>query len=142
MNLMSLIPISFTSYAIMKRKKVIWALIPNLPYFLCAVALVYRVPDQLPCEVFLTAVILLLIVHISRSRNTTLSDRTILKLSLPLLIFILSLGAIYPQKGYKKDELANIYKGKGTQKEKELVYDILFSIKALRLNLVFICIVY
>ncbi len=106
MNLMSLIPISFTSYAIMKRKKVIWALIPNLPYFLCAVALVYRVPDQLPCEVFLTAVILLLIVHISRSRNTTLSDRTILKLSLPLLIFILSLGAIYPQKGYKKDELA------------------------------------
>lgn len=29
---------------------------------------------------------------------------------------------------YKKDELANIYKGKGTQKEKESVYDILFSI--------------
>ena len=31
---------------------------------------------------------------------------------------------------YKKDELANIYKGKGTPKEKELVYDILFSINA------------
>ena len=31
---------------------------------------------------------------------------------------------------YKKDELANIYKGKGTQKEKELVYDILFGINA------------
>ena len=31
---------------------------------------------------------------------------------------------------YKKDELANIYKGKGTQKEKEQVYDILFSINA------------
>ncbi|MCD8305372.1 MAG: DUF4835 family protein [Prevotella sp.] len=31
---------------------------------------------------------------------------------------------------YKKDELANIYKGKGTQKEKETVYDILFSINA------------
>ena len=31
---------------------------------------------------------------------------------------------------YKKDELANIYKGKGTQKEKESVYDILFSINA------------
>lgn len=29
---------------------------------------------------------------------------------------------------YKRDELANIYKGKGTQKEKESVYDILFSI--------------
>lgn len=29
---------------------------------------------------------------------------------------------------YKKDELVNIYKGKGTQKEKESVYDILFSI--------------
>lgn len=29
---------------------------------------------------------------------------------------------------YKKDELANIYEGKGTQKEKETVYDILFSI--------------
>ena len=31
---------------------------------------------------------------------------------------------------YKKEELANIYKGKGTQKEKEAVYDILFSINA------------
>lgn len=31
---------------------------------------------------------------------------------------------------YKKDELANVYKGKGTQKEKESVYDILFSINA------------
>ena len=31
---------------------------------------------------------------------------------------------------YKKDELANIYKGKGTQKEKESVYNILSSINA------------
>ena len=31
---------------------------------------------------------------------------------------------------YKRDELANIYKGKGTQKEKESVYDILFNITA------------
>ena len=29
---------------------------------------------------------------------------------------------------YKRDELANIYKGKGTQKEKQTVYDILFNI--------------
>lgn len=31
---------------------------------------------------------------------------------------------------YKRDELANIYKGKGTQKEKESVYDVLFGINA------------
>ena len=31
---------------------------------------------------------------------------------------------------YKRDELANIYKGKGTQKEKESVYDLLFNINA------------
>ena len=31
---------------------------------------------------------------------------------------------------YKKDELANIYKGKGTQKEKESVYDVLMGISA------------
>lgn len=31
---------------------------------------------------------------------------------------------------YKRDELANIYRGKGTQKEKESVYNILFSINA------------
>ena len=35
---------------------------------------------------------------------------------------------------YKKDELANIYKGKGTQKEKESVYDILRSINASQNN--------
>jgi hypothetical protein len=31
---------------------------------------------------------------------------------------------------YKKDELANIYKGKGTQKEKESVYELLMGISA------------
>ena len=35
---------------------------------------------------------------------------------------------------YKKDELSNIYKGKGTQKEKNAVYDILFSINASQNN--------
>jgi hypothetical protein len=35
---------------------------------------------------------------------------------------------------YKRDELANIYNGKGTQKEKESVYDILFSINASQNN--------
>lgn len=35
---------------------------------------------------------------------------------------------------YKRDELANIYKGKGTQKEKESVYSILFGINASQSN--------
>lgn len=35
---------------------------------------------------------------------------------------------------YKKDELANIYKGKGTQNEKEKVYEILFGINASQNN--------
>ena len=35
---------------------------------------------------------------------------------------------------YKKDELASIYKGKGTPKEKETVYDILFGINASQNN--------
>lgn len=39
-----------------------------------------------------------------------------------------SLPAIWTD--YKKDELASIYKGKGTPKEKEAVYEILFSINA------------
>lgn len=35
---------------------------------------------------------------------------------------------------YKKDELTNIYKGKGTQKEKERIYDLLMSINASQSN--------
>ena len=35
---------------------------------------------------------------------------------------------------YKRDELANIFKGKGTQKEKESVYDILMGINASQNN--------
>lgn len=35
---------------------------------------------------------------------------------------------------YKRDELANIYKGKGTRKEKEQVYEILFGINASQNN--------
>ncbi len=43
-----------------------------------------------------------------------------------------SLPAIWTD--YKKDELASIYKGKGTPKEKESVYDILFGINASQSN--------
>jgi hypothetical protein len=35
---------------------------------------------------------------------------------------------------YKKDELANIYKGKGTQKEKQRIYDILMALNASQNN--------
>ena len=35
---------------------------------------------------------------------------------------------------YKRDELANIYKGKGTAKEKEQVYELLFNINASQSN--------
>ena len=35
---------------------------------------------------------------------------------------------------YKRDELANIYQGKGTQKEKEVVYDLLLNINASQSN--------
>jgi len=35
---------------------------------------------------------------------------------------------------YKKDELASIYKGKGTQKEKQSVYDILLGMNASQSN--------
>ena len=35
---------------------------------------------------------------------------------------------------YKKDELKNIYKGKGTQKEKERIYDMLMNINASQSN--------
>ena len=35
---------------------------------------------------------------------------------------------------YKKDELKSIYKGKGTQKEKERIYDMLMSINASQSN--------
>ena len=35
---------------------------------------------------------------------------------------------------YKRDELANIYKGKGIQKEKEAIYELLFSINASQNN--------
>ena len=35
---------------------------------------------------------------------------------------------------YKRDELANIYKGKGTQKEKESIYEMLFAINAAQSN--------
>ena len=35
---------------------------------------------------------------------------------------------------YKKDELANIYKGKGTQKEKQRIYDLLMGLNASQNN--------
>jgi hypothetical protein len=35
---------------------------------------------------------------------------------------------------YKKDELANIYKGKGTQKEKQRIYDLLMAMNASQNN--------
>ena len=44
--------------------------------------------------------------------------------------------SLFPQiwTDYKKDELANIYKGKGTQKEKQRIYDILMGLNASQNN--------
>ena len=44
--------------------------------------------------------------------------------------------SLLPQIGtdYKKDELTNIYKGKGTQKEKQRIYDILMALNASQNN--------
>jgi hypothetical protein len=35
---------------------------------------------------------------------------------------------------YKRDEIANIYEGKGTQKEKQAIYEMLMSINAAQNN--------
>ena len=44
--------------------------------------------------------------------------------------------SLFPQiwTDYKKDELANIYKGKGTQKEKQRIYDLLMAMNASQNN--------
>ena len=102
----NLIPTVFTTFFIVRRRDIITALLFYLPYFICAVGLVFMFPDQIAFELALGGVILLVLVHVFRNKERKSSENKTLIMIVPIIAFMLLLGVIFPQNTYDKDRLA------------------------------------
>lgn len=107
-NIINLIPMAYTTYFLTYKKIPALSLLFYLPYFLCASTNYVMTPDAVHVEFAAAAVIVLLVVHVTRKNANYALDRSILKLSAVVLLITIALGFIYPDDfEYNKDNLAN-----------------------------------
>lgn len=102
----NIIPINILTYVIIKRKGVLIPLILYIPYFFLAVANMGMVPSQSSVVVTLSGVILLFFVHLMRHKERSVSDKSLLLLTGPVLLVTVITGLFFPMDDYHKYELA------------------------------------
>lgn len=105
-GLYNVIPTVFTTFFIVRRRNLIPALLFYLPYFICAVGLVFMFPDQISFELAMAGVMLLVLVHVFRKKERKSSENKTLLMIAPVIVLMLLVGVIFPQKTYDKDRLA------------------------------------
>lgn len=106
MIVLLLFPTAVTTWVLTRRKKVLISILSYMPFFVPSVALTYKFPDQIWCELALTGVILLLIFQCIRKAERAETDKRLLLISLPVLMLALIVGRIYPMNGYDKKDFA------------------------------------
>lgn len=102
----NLIAVCCTSYFLMRRRLIPVGLLTYLPVFVCAVANIIMVPRVVPCLIAATGIILLLFAHAFRYKSRTVAERALLILIIPVIIFSVLFGSIFPEDKYKQNELA------------------------------------
>lgn len=102
----NLIAVCCTSYFLMRRRLIPVGLLTYLPVFVCAVANIIMVPRVVPCLIAATGVILLLFAHAFRNKSRAVAERALLILIIPVIIFSVLFGSIFPGDKYKQNELA------------------------------------
>lgn len=102
----NLIATCCTTYFLMKWRLIPIGLLAHLPVFVCAVANIVMVPKIIPCLIAGTGIILLLFAHAFRNKSRAVSERALLILTIPVIMFTVLLGIIFPEEKYKQDELA------------------------------------
>ena len=106
LNAYNFIAISFTTHALIRRKNIPWTLLLFAPIFVMSVANTTMLPNIPPCIVAATAVILLVLAHAMRNKELHVTGKMLLILALPVLLFTILLGVIFPESKYDKNELA------------------------------------
>ncbi len=102
----NLIPISVTSFTLIKRKFIPLSLLFYGPIFFFSVANTSMLPDQAPCICTATGVLLAVLAHAFRKKKRKNGDRLVLITSVPAFILALTISLIFPMKGYKQDNIA------------------------------------
>ena len=105
----NLIPLTFTAFAVIRRKLIPLALVFYAPVFLFSVANVVMIPDQAPCIFAAAGVMMLLLTHALRHKRRDNAERFSLLLAVPAFLLALVIGAVFPLKEYKKDQLATSF---------------------------------
>lgn len=102
----NLIPLTFTAFAVTRRKLIPLPLLFYAPLFLFSVANVIMIPDQAPCICAATGVLMLVLTHAVRHKRRDNAEKLSLLLVVPSFLLALTIGAIFPLKGYRQDDLA------------------------------------
>ncbi len=106
LEVIGLIPISITSYLLMKRKFIWIASILYAPYFGLAVANIAYPPASYSVIIAIMGALLLLTSIAASKKQRTKGDKFLLIMTLPVLIATIILGSIFPMNKYDKDTLA------------------------------------
>ena len=97
---------SVVTFAVKRRKCIVPSLLVFLPHFMISVSNVSMCPAQAPCIVAATGLFLALLAHAYRHKKRDTADKTLLVLTVPVLLFALMWGAFFPAKHYEKYEVA------------------------------------
>ena len=102
----NVIAIALTTYFLTKRKNIPLSLLIYAPIFVCAVSNTVMLPDKAASITAVTGVFLLILAHAYRNKRAKNSGKILLALVVPLALFPILTGVIFPVDGYDKDELA------------------------------------
>lgn len=98
--------VSLTTLALTRRKNIPLALIFYAPLFVCSVSNITLLPDVAPCIAAATGVLLAILAHGFRKKTAQHSGFVLFLLTVPVLIFSIVVGAMFPVDTYDKDQLA------------------------------------
>lgn len=104
--LYNLIAAGVITFAVTRRRFIPLSLLVFLPHFLLSVSNTSMRPEQTPCIVTAAGIFLALLTHAYRYKKRETADKTMLILAVPVLLFAVMWGAIFPVKEYEKYEVA------------------------------------
>lgn len=102
-----LIAASITTFFIAKRRFILLPIVLYLPLLWCAIANTTVTPTRDATVIAAAGVIMLLLVFAYRKKKKATSERALLVLGIPVLLYAFVVGLFFPTKYYKQDKLAN-----------------------------------
>ena len=115
LNAYNFIAISFTTHALIRRKNIPWTLLFYAPVFVMSVANTTMLPKTAPCIVAATGILLLILAHAMRNKELHVTGKMLMILALPVLLFTILIGVIFPESKYDKYELATDFLSKAQE---------------------------